>query len=141
MDWFECWEVSLNFVWLLNTYFHTRFIFKWIFLIQNAEENICWNKKKKKLYYELWNWNIKNTLFFSLFLLLQVRTLFVSGLPMDAKPRELYLLFRAYEVSFWYLCCFFWMLNSFGTYTMQYENILYMIHDSNENIEIHQRFW
>lgn len=28
----------------------------------------------------------------------QVRTLFVSGLPMDAKPRELYLLFRAYEV-------------------------------------------
>lgn len=26
----------------------------------------------------------------------QVRTLFVSGLPMDAKPRELYLLFRAY---------------------------------------------
>ena len=31
--------------------------------------------------------------------LLQVRTLFVSGLPMDTKPRELYLLFRAYEVS------------------------------------------
>ena len=31
-------------------------------------------------------------------LLLQVRTLFVSGLPMDTKPRELYLLFRAYEV-------------------------------------------
>ncbi|KAK6057001.1 hypothetical protein COOONC_05486 [Cooperia oncophora] len=27
----------------------------------------------------------------------QVRTLFVSGLPMDAKPRELYLLFRAYR--------------------------------------------
>lgn len=27
----------------------------------------------------------------------QVRTLFVSGLPMDAKPRELYLLFRAYD--------------------------------------------
>uniref|UniRef100_A0A2S2RBS1 Protein couch potato n=1 Tax=Sipha flava TaxID=143950 RepID=A0A2S2RBS1_9HEMI len=27
----------------------------------------------------------------------EVRTLFVSGLPMDAKPRELYLLFRAYE--------------------------------------------
>lgn len=26
-----------------------------------------------------------------------VRTLFVSGLPMDAKPRELYLLFRAYR--------------------------------------------
>ncbi|TGZ52397.1 hypothetical protein DBV15_10684 [Temnothorax longispinosus] len=26
-----------------------------------------------------------------------VRTLFVSGLPMDTKPRELYLLFRAYE--------------------------------------------
>ena len=31
-------------------------------------------------------------------LALQVRTLFVSGLPMDTKPRELYLLFRAYEV-------------------------------------------
>ncbi|XP_041459054.1 protein couch potato-like [Lytechinus variegatus] len=29
--------------------------------------------------------------------MLQVRTLFVSGLPMDAKPRELYLLFRAYQ--------------------------------------------
>ena len=28
----------------------------------------------------------------------QVRTLFVSGLPMDAKPRELYLLFRSYKV-------------------------------------------
>ncbi|KAG9509162.1 Protein couch potato, partial [Fragariocoptes setiger] len=27
-----------------------------------------------------------------------VRTLFVSGLPMDAKPRELYLLFRGYKV-------------------------------------------
>ncbi|XP_071942552.1 uncharacterized protein [Antedon mediterranea] len=27
----------------------------------------------------------------------EVRTLFVSGLPMDAKPRELYLLFRAYQ--------------------------------------------
>ena len=37
--------------------------------------------------------------FISLFFLLQVRTLFVSGLPMDTKPRELYLLFRAYEVS------------------------------------------
>jgi len=37
-----------------------------------------------------------HTLTFS-FPFLQVRTLFVSGLPMDAKPRELYLLFRAYE--------------------------------------------
>jgi hypothetical protein len=27
----------------------------------------------------------------------QVRTLFVSGLPMDAKPRELYLLFQAFK--------------------------------------------
>ncbi|CAD5207108.1 unnamed protein product [Bursaphelenchus okinawaensis] len=27
----------------------------------------------------------------------QVRTLFVSGLPVDCKPRELYLLFRAYN--------------------------------------------
>lgn len=34
----------------------------------------------------------------------QVRTLFVSGLPMDAKPRELYLLFRAYKVSFTLHC-------------------------------------
>jgi len=31
--------------------------------------------------------------------LLKVRTLFVSGLPMDAKPRELHLLFRAYKVN------------------------------------------
>jgi len=28
-----------------------------------------------------------------------VRTLFVSGLPMDTKPRELYLLFRGFAVS------------------------------------------
>ena len=28
----------------------------------------------------------------------QVRTLFVSGLPMDVRLRELYLLFRCYEV-------------------------------------------
>ena len=45
---------------------------------------------------------------------LQVRTLFVSGLPMDAKPRELYLLFRAYKVNklifcmlIVYSCCVF----------------------------------
>ncbi|NXM17831.1 RBPMS protein, partial [Ploceus nigricollis] len=31
------------------------------------------------------------------FLLLQVRTLFVSGLPLDIKPRELYLLFRPFK--------------------------------------------
>lgn len=37
-----------------------------------------------------------------LFIFLQVRTLFVSGLPMDAKPRELYLLFRAYKVG-WFV--------------------------------------
>jgi len=29
----------------------------------------------------------------------KVRTLFVSGLPMDVRLRELYLLFRCYEVS------------------------------------------
>lgn len=29
--------------------------------------------------------------------LLQVRTLFVSGLPLDIKPRELYLLFRPFK--------------------------------------------
>lgn len=29
---------------------------------------------------------------------LQVRTLFVSGLPVDIKPRELYLLFRPFKV-------------------------------------------
>lgn len=28
----------------------------------------------------------------------QVRTLFVSGLPLDIKPRELYLLFRPFKV-------------------------------------------
>ena len=33
------------------------------------------------------------------FCLFKVRTLFVSGLPMDARPRELHLLFRAYKVS------------------------------------------
>lgn len=30
----------------------------------------------------------------------QVRTLFVSGLPLDIKPRELYLLFRPFKVPF-----------------------------------------
>lgn len=30
----------------------------------------------------------------------QVRTLFVSGLPLDTKSRELYLLFRGFKVSF-----------------------------------------
>ncbi|NWU52978.1 RBPMS protein, partial [Dromas ardeola] len=30
-------------------------------------------------------------------LLFQVRTLFVSGLPLDIKPRELYLLFRPFK--------------------------------------------
>lgn len=34
-----------------------------------------------------------------IFLSFQVRTLFVSGLPMDAKPRELYLLFRGFKVK------------------------------------------
>ena len=43
-------------------------------------------------------------IFNSAFLYLQVRTLFVSGLPMDTKPRELYLLFRAYEVGGQLLC-------------------------------------
>lgn len=33
------------------------------------------------------------------FSFLQVRTLFVSGLPVDIKPRELYLLFRPFKVS------------------------------------------
>uniref|UniRef100_A0A5K4EYI4 RRM domain-containing protein n=1 Tax=Schistosoma mansoni TaxID=6183 RepID=A0A5K4EYI4_SCHMA len=32
----------------------------------------------------------------------QVRTLFVSGLPLDAKPRELYLLFRSFKISIVY---------------------------------------
>lgn len=32
-------------------------------------------------------------------MLLQVRTLFVSGLPVDIKPRELYLLFRPFKVG------------------------------------------
>ena len=30
----------------------------------------------------------------------EVRTLFVSGLPLDIKPRELYLLFRPFKVPF-----------------------------------------
>uniref|UniRef100_A0A674CFC2 RNA binding protein, mRNA processing factor 2b n=1 Tax=Salmo trutta TaxID=8032 RepID=A0A674CFC2_SALTR len=29
----------------------------------------------------------------------EVRTLFVSGLPVDIKPRELYLLFRPFKVG------------------------------------------
>lgn len=39
-------------------------------------------------------------LFLITFLCLQVRTLFVSGLPLDIKPRELYLLFRPFKVSY-----------------------------------------
>lgn len=35
-------------------------------------------------------------------LFFQVRTLFVSGLPLDIKPRELYLLFRPFKVPFLY---------------------------------------
>ena len=31
------------------------------------------------------------------FVYTQVRTLFVSGLPMDVRPREIYLLFRTYN--------------------------------------------
>ena len=34
----------------------------------------------------------------------QVRTLFVSGLPMDVRLRELYLLFRGFEVHSLVLC-------------------------------------
>lgn len=30
-----------------------------------------------------------------------MRTLFVSGLPLDIKPRELYLLFRPFKVPDW----------------------------------------
>ncbi|KAG1668970.1 Protein couch potato [Nymphon striatum] len=44
------------------------------------------------------NMNRSNKLEYKTFLVkIKVRTLFVSGLPMDAKPRELYLLFRAYK--------------------------------------------
>lgn len=35
--------------------------------------------------------------FYFILLFLQVRTLFVSGLPLDIKPRELYLLFRPFQ--------------------------------------------
>ena len=52
---------------------------------------------KITLYWVLIVIEMLNVVFF--FVSSQVRTLFVSGLPMDAKPRELYLLFRAYEVS------------------------------------------
>lgn len=45
-------------------------------------------------------WHVTCDLNFDFSLLIfQVRTLFVSGLPMDAKPRELYLLFRGCKVS------------------------------------------
>uniref|UniRef100_A0A674DNR9 RNA binding protein, mRNA processing factor 2 n=1 Tax=Salmo trutta TaxID=8032 RepID=A0A674DNR9_SALTR len=40
---------------------------------------------------------ILNTVYFIFF---QVRTLFVSGLPVDIKPRELYLLFRPFKGPF-----------------------------------------
>lgn len=39
-----------------------------------------------------------NCCFIVVCLCAQVRTLFVSGLPMDARPRELYLLFQGYKV-------------------------------------------
>lgn len=44
---------------------------------------------------------MKNT--WSLSCLPQVRTLFVSGLPLDIKPRELYLLFRPFKVCLYVL--------------------------------------
>lgn len=43
----------------------------------------------------------------------KVRTLFVSGLPMDAKPRELYLLFRAYKVINYHKIILWWKLLKF----------------------------
>lgn len=58
----------------------------WILLIPKGSKNQNFSISKPFL-----------LIIFSNFLFLQVRTLFVSGLPMDAKPRELYLLFRAYE--------------------------------------------
>ena len=50
----------------------------------------------------------------SIYNLFQVRTLFVSGLPMDTKPRELYLLFRAYEVMLKSLIYIYLILVYFG---------------------------
>lgn len=48
------------------------------------------------------NYNqMKNT--WSLSCLHKVRTLFVSGLPLDIKPRELYLLFRPFKVCLYVL--------------------------------------
>lgn len=44
-------------------------------------------------------WNGPNLSGDKHFSCLQVRTLFVSGLPVDIKPRELYLLFRPFKVS------------------------------------------
>lgn len=38
------------------------------------------------------HWWVLNRILFT-----QVRTLFVSGLPMDVRPREIYLLFRTYD--------------------------------------------
>ena len=49
-------------------------------------------RRKRRIRINLW--------IFCFFFAFQVRTLFVSGLPMDTKPRELYLLFRTYEVCF-----------------------------------------
>ena len=48
---------------------------------------------------KLWLHSIRLCQYMSI---LQVRTLFVSGLPMDVRLRELYLLFRCYEVHAWY---------------------------------------
>ena len=46
-----------------------------------------------------WWWEkLKNKFLNKFLLVFQVRTLFVSGLPMDTKPRELYLLFRQCKV-------------------------------------------
>lgn len=44
--------------------------------------------------------SIRNNALFLFLFIFQVRTLFVSGLPMDAKPRELYLLFRGFKVNY-----------------------------------------
>lgn len=63
----------------------------------------------------------------NLFLFTQVRTLFVSGLPMDAKPRELYLLFRAYEVTF---------RNLYNIYYAGYDRNRVVLWESTYNPEI-----
>lgn len=65
--------------------------------------------------------------FMFVFVDFQVRTLFVSGLPLDIKPRELYLLFRPFKVLFVYTAR---ALGSENRCTPQRSMLLYLTHFS-----------